>query len=160
MSAFTAQNERPRPVGCPYARAVVNEETLDYSVECPSCGHLSTIPLGEQSSLPDVPKAAAQLHGAHWTDRHVQSVQLRLPATFFADHLSRFDTGGLEFGSYEIERATKTVIVAWLTPAQVRNLRGDADYYSTLDAEDSFLRSLVGSARSTLAALERQGATA
>lgn len=157
----SAGNERPRPVGAPYARACVDEETLNYSVICPACGHLSTIRFGSQAGIPDTPKAAAQLHGEHWVDHHVQSVRLRLPATFVGDHLNRFaDTD--EFGAYEIERSTKTTVTVWFTPFQVRNLVGDARYYVGLpagDVDDWFLRSLVGSARSTLASLERQGVT-
>lgn len=78
---------------------------------------------------------------------------VKVSALFWDDHYSR----DLDFTSEEIARNKLTVTLKMSKDA-VYELWSDADYYASFDgweARDN--RSIVGAAKSTLRALERQG---
>jgi hypothetical protein len=76
-----------------------------------------------------------------------------LPKIFWDDHVSR----DLDFTS-SIVKENKKAYQVLMTIDAINELASDADYYSSFDGEDARdNRSVVNSAKSTLAALERQG---
>lgn len=84
-----------------------------------------------------------------------------VPTTFVVDHVSRaldVDEDGTPF--LWIVKQGKRVSTIEATAAGIAELRSDADYYARWEAEEyagnDFLRSVVRSARSTVASIDRQ----
>lgn len=79
----------------------------------------------------------------------------RVPPTFYDDHAGRDLPAGT------VVRRNKKFVYVDLTPAELAELRSDAEYYAdALDngefSDDDWLRSIARSAKSTVAALDKQ----
>jgi hypothetical protein len=113
---------------------------------------LYTCTRGEKTALPkkEVQKMAVQ---------EVQSTRIaivKVPVIFWDDHFGR----DLDFTSVEVSRNKLTVTLR-MTDEALAELISDSDYYANymqdFEQSDSFGRSVVSSARSTIKALYRQG---
>jgi hypothetical protein len=84
----------------------------------------------------------------------MSTVQVTVPPTFYDDHVARDLPAGVE-----VKRTSRGVVVD-LTPDELAELRSDAVHYSNAvrDMGSDFI-GLQSSARATVRALDKQGAT-
>jgi hypothetical protein len=115
-------------------------------------GVLYTCTRGEKTALP---KKEVQ----EMANQEVKSTRIaivKVPVIFWDDHFGR----DLDLTSVEVSRNKLTVTLR-MTDEALAELISDADYYAyymqDFERSDSFGRSVVSSAKSTLKALERQG---